>query len=391
MRAFDPDRRHARTRAGLVFDPIAGYLRAERRFKRAKAPKAPNPVTVAAAQTKSNIDTARVNAALNRVDQYTPYGSETFTALPGDRWRSDVTLSPEAQRAVNSEIGFTADSNQAARNQLGYAAALLGQPLSFAGAPAMPTYSGAERAGPVQTASPTFADAGPIQRSVGPNDFSADRQRVEDAIFSRLSPQFDRDRAGLEASLANQGIAVGSEAYNRAVDELNRSKTDARMQAVLAGGQEQSRLFGMDLQKGQFANSAEAQAYAQALGRGQFANAAVAQNNDAALAEANQHNQALGQDVTSGLNLRQQYIQELLQQRETPLEETAKLFGIAHPNVPNFGPTPTTNVQPTDVTGAAYNSYGGQVNAYNAQQQRQGQTMGGVFSALGSLGGAALF
>ena len=44
-------------------------------------PPVPDPVAMAAAQTQSNLATARTNATLNRVDQYTPNGSSTWTPL----------------------------------------------------------------------------------------------------------------------------------------------------------------------------------------------------------------------------------------------------------------------------------------------------------------------
>lgn len=44
-------------------------------------PPVPDPVATAAAQTESNLATARTNATLNRVDQFTPYGSSTWTPL----------------------------------------------------------------------------------------------------------------------------------------------------------------------------------------------------------------------------------------------------------------------------------------------------------------------
>lgn len=47
------------------------------------APAPPDPQKTAAAQTVSNIETANANAALNRVNQYTPWGSLTYTRTPG--------------------------------------------------------------------------------------------------------------------------------------------------------------------------------------------------------------------------------------------------------------------------------------------------------------------
>lgn len=48
------------------------------------APTPPDPTVVANAQTASNLETARTNAQLNRVNQYTPWGSLTYsqTATP---------------------------------------------------------------------------------------------------------------------------------------------------------------------------------------------------------------------------------------------------------------------------------------------------------------------
>ncbi|WP_339073046.1 tail fiber domain-containing protein [Sinorhizobium meliloti] len=132
----------------------------------------------------------------------------------------------------------------------------------------------------------SVADSGNIQTSLGnagditrsyETDFSADRQRVEDALMQCMNPQLDRDRAALETRLTNQGLQPGSEAYNRAIDEANRSASDARFGAILNAGQEQSRLAGLANQSASFQNSAQQQAYKQQLGSGQFANTAQAQ------------------------------------------------------------------------------------------------------------------
>jgi hypothetical protein len=56
-----------------------------------------------------------------------------------------------------------------------------------------------------------------------------------DLINARLLPQQQRDKADLETQLANQGIMPGSEAYQRAQDQLGRDQNDARQQAQLQG------------------------------------------------------------------------------------------------------------------------------------------------------------
>lgn len=150
-----------------------------------------------------------------------------------------------------------------------------------------------------------------FQRSYTPEGgFSEDRQRVEDAIMSRLEPRFEQDRAALENQLLNQGFTRGSEAFNRELERMGQDVNDARMQAVLAGGQEQSRLLGEARMAGQFSNdalgmrnqslldergfnnAAQGQRDDQSYRRAVFGNQAVGQNNQATMAEADFRNAA---------------------------------------------------------------------------------------------------
>lgn len=80
---------------------------------------------------------------------------------------------------------------------------------------------------------------------------AAGRSRLEQAMFDRqmalLGPQFEQQQRQLEQRLANQGLAVGSEAYatdwSLMSDAQNRARTDAANAAVMAGAQSQ---FGYD-------------------------------------------------------------------------------------------------------------------------------------------------
>lgn len=137
-----------------------------------------------------------------------------------------------------------------------------------------------------------FGPAGNIQTSMGPQDWSEDRQRVEDAIYSRLDPAFSRQRVATEERLRNQGLVEGTEAWNRRLDEIGRQENDARMQAILAGGSEQSRLAQLSLMQGQFANQAQAQQFDQAQARGLYGINATGFNNNQTLAEGSFQNAA---------------------------------------------------------------------------------------------------
>lgn len=86
-------------------------------------------------------------------------------------------------------------------------------------------------------------------------DLNTYRDDVSSAFFDRqnslMTPSFEQDRSDLEQDLANRGIPVGSDAYNRALGNFEREKNASRErlanQAVLAGGAESERQLGMEL------------------------------------------------------------------------------------------------------------------------------------------------
>ena len=95
-------------------------------------------------------------------------------------------------------------------------------------------------AGPIAT---TFGASGPITTTYGPADnFSADRQRVEDALMARMNPQLEVTRNTIQQQLADQGIRYGSRAYSDAMMEYSRQADDARWGAIQNAGQEQQRM-----------------------------------------------------------------------------------------------------------------------------------------------------
>jgi len=128
------------------------------------------------------------------------------------------------------------------------------------------------------TAGPQFGQVGTnanLQDSYTPEGgFSADRQRVEDALMGRLGTQRDRDMEALRTQLLNQGVNIGSEAYSRAMQDFDRTNTDMRTSAILASGQEQSRLLGEARGAGQFTNEARQAGFQNQLTGTGFNNAA---------------------------------------------------------------------------------------------------------------------
>lgn len=288
-----------------------------------KAPAAPDPAKAAAAQGAANVDAAVASGLMNMVSQNTPYGnlqySQTGTQTVGTgkdarevpTYSATTTLSPEQQRQLDLNNQISEQALQFGQGQLGQVQNALRDPMSYDGLPN-------------------------INR-----DTSADRQRVEDTVYrrmtGRLDDRFGRDQSSVENKLANQGIAVGSEAYTNAMKDFNYGKNDAYQgaadQAILAGGQEQNRLFGLDLQG------------------------------------------------------RQQGIQERSLQRSQPVNELSQLLGfgggVQSPQFTSGGIG--ANVQPVDYVGLMNNQYNGQMNAYNAKIGQQNANMNGLYG-LGAAG-----
>ena len=224
----------------------------------------------------------------------------------------------------------------------------------------------------------SIKDAGTIGRTLdftNLGDPNIERQRVEQGLMDRMDPYLQRDRTALESRLANQGIALGSKAYSTGIDEANRTYNDARLGAIAAGGQEQSRLFGLGLGQAQFANEAQNQQFSQNMANAGMNNAAVGQQFNQDVTSANFQNQQ-----------RQNAITEALLQRQTPLNEISALMSGSQVNSPQFVNNPTTSVASTDVTGPVYANYQGAMNNYNQRLQQNNAMMGGLFG----LGGAAL-
>lgn len=158
-----------------------------------KQPKAPDAVGAAREQAAASQSAAREAAAANRVNQVGPWGSLTYNQTGTDAYGNPTYtatqgLPDELQGGLNS---LFSNINQSLANGLDLSS--------------LPQVN---------------ADYG---------------QQAQDAIMSRLTPQFDRRQQQLETQLANQGIAPGTEAWKNAFSDFNTSRNDAEMQAVLQG------------------------------------------------------------------------------------------------------------------------------------------------------------
>jgi hypothetical protein len=198
--------------------------------------------------------------------------------------------------------------------------------------------------------------------------------------MARLQPQMDIQQKNLDAQLANQGLAAGTEAYNRAKMSLGMQQNDLLNQAQLSGLSAGNTLFQQGLQGAQFGNAAQQQGY-QNTQTQQQANNALAQ-------------QQFGNQVTNA-NLGNQAQQQQYNQAQTnynmPLNTLSALRTGAQVQNPTFinAPQQATTAGP-DLLGAATATGNYNMAGYNAQQAASSNLTSGLMGLGGTLGAAAL-
>jgi hypothetical protein len=265
------------------------------------SPPPPDYAALAKQQGQDSRNTAEFNAQLNRVNQYTPDGSLVWNSTIGpdgkEIWSQTTSLSPQQQALYDGQNKLSQQYLNTAQNAVDRVSQTLGTGLDISNLPGQ-RYVGSGPQMSTVGSGPQFAsfsapafdqkflsgpDVGPISpssitrsfdtsgvRALPGNIDDTSRRRVEEAIMSRINPQYQQDEQALRTRLLNSGIEVGTDAYNREMNNFSQRLNDARMQAVLAGGQEESRQVG--LQAG-----LQGQEFNQAYQRGKFAQDADSQ------------------------------------------------------------------------------------------------------------------
>ncbi len=236
-------------------------------------------------------------AAASFVDQYNPYGSQTYRQIgtvrvangpDQPRYAETTTMTPQQQQLFNQEQSLNSNLNQFAIDQTGQLRSLLGKPADFS---------------------------------------HASGQQVQEALYGRnramLDPQFQQEEQHLNAQLAAQGVNPGSGAYDQAMNNYARRKQGAyeaaRQDAITGGGAEQNR-----------------------------------------------------------------QVQQIIAQRDAPINEIAALLGTGgQVSMPQFD-NGANAVAANATTQANQSAMAG----YQANQQQQQATMGGLFGLAGNVGAA---
>jgi hypothetical protein len=262
------------------------------------APAAPDYRAAAQETAAGNLEAARQATAANRVNQVTPYGNLSYAITGADpygnpTWTATQTLSPAQQQLLDYQNQTSIGLGQLAGKGLGYVENMLETPFDTSKLP-----------------------------STGFNP----SQTYQEAYMQRLAPQLQQGREQLQQRLANQGIDIGSTAYDRAM-----------------------------MQQAQRENDLLAAATTQGFGVGQQA--------------------------------RQSALQEQAYLRNEPLNTLSAVRTGAQVQGPQFvnSAQQATTAGP-DILGAAQMGYNAQMGDFNAKQAAQANLNQGLFS----LGGAAL-
>jgi hypothetical protein len=261
-------------------------------------PPAPDYAAAAQQTAQGNKDAILTQTAANRVNQISPEGSLTYAITGEDTagnptWTATQQYSPDQQQIYQANTDLSKGLLGTAQQGLGKVDELM--------------------------ADPTIDESKLAQMPI-------QGQSVQDAIFSRLTPQLDRQQNQLETQLANQGITRGSEAWNNAMTDQSQSRNDLMTQAALQG-------------------------------------------------------------INTGLTARQQGMQEQAYIQDRPLNVVNALRTGNQVQGPQFVSPPQQGFAPgADYSGAARDQYGASMDSYNANAAGNSSMMGGLFG----IGSAAL-
>lgn len=291
------------------------------------APAPPDYAAAAQAQGTANVNSAVATNFLNQADQTGPNGSlkysydynngytdpQTGQVIP--HTTATTTLSPDQQKLYDQNTYLAQSLNDIAGKGLNYVGQVSNTPIDTSGLPS---------------------------RGQAPNldNFNSTRDAVTNAMLARLEPQINRDRDALTSKLANQGIGIGSKAYETANTLQGQNENDLRTQALLAGTSQANTMFNQGLASAQYSDQAR--------------------------------NQALQE---------QDYL------RNAPLNMLNALRTGNQVQMPSFGNVSGgSNIQAAPIYQATQDQYQSALDQYKTKMSGFGSLLGG----LGALGGAAI-
>lgn len=294
---------------------------------------APDP-NAAARQGAEDRRTSWQEANINRPTEINPWGRQDYTLRegadpnnlkPGD-YISTTTLTPELQamldETVKTQTGLAGMQQDAlGRVRTGLASDSLAETPDF--------------------------DYGSIDTSG--NGFSAERQRVEDALYRRgktqLDTRFGDEDNARRARLASMGFDANSSGYlqdeARAGNQKGLMYGDLSDRSILAGGQEQTRMLNDQMNA-----------------------------------------------LSTKANLRGTGISQNTALRSAPLNELSALMSGSQITAPQFSQMSKVGVTGTDYQGQADRDYQASVDSRNNSTARRNATITGLATIAGTMFGS---
>lgn len=227
-------------------------------------PPPPNYTAAAQATSAGNLEAARSAAMANRVNQYTPYGSQVYSAVPQGFNQSgyDAAMAKYNQSMQLGEQAAVAPTYDPSGTGLGMFRFSGGQsaiPSSQLIAPNREDFYNSnpdawqskielspvgqqlldyQNAASLGLGRQTTNALGRVDESLSkPFDYGS-VQDVSDAAYgaqtARLDPQWAQNQQAIESQLVNQGLRPGTEAYDNAMRTFSQGKNDAYTQARMA-------------------------------------------------------------------------------------------------------------------------------------------------------------
>jgi hypothetical protein len=305
-------------------------------YKKGSTPDAPDYAAAAREQGKANLEAARATAKLNNPNIINPYGTQTV------KYGGEPTFDEAGYQQAYDKFIERGGRGKAPDKNAFYTAT---------GDPDIGTVT--------QTLSPAeklIYDKSVTQRTnvgdvgitgsealkdiIGKKmDFSgapavgdgaATRSKVYDALMGRVNEDTSNSRDNTNSKLIAAGIRPGTKAYDDAQNQITRGYNDARGNAEINAGNAANQQFGMDTQN------------------------------------------------------RQQYISELLAQRQTPLNEINALMSGTQVNNPfagNLGYQGGANVQPAPIMQGAQLQGQADMNVFNQNQASSNNMQSGLMQA----------
>jgi hypothetical protein len=206
-----------------------------------KGAEAPDYRGAAEEQAQASAEITNMQTYANRPTQYNPWGKTEWgteaaidpaTGQSVTKWNQYETLSPDAQRALDAQLGLQAGRSELAGGMLGRSAAEFGEAMDW------------DKFG-------SMTGVAPLDTMQDPSMWSDKAYDNTMAMAQRkLDPQFENEKAQMEIKLRNQGLRPGDQAYDDTMGAIDVRQTDAYNTAMMSAtdraGQEAQRMQGME-------------------------------------------------------------------------------------------------------------------------------------------------